>query len=1036
MNRDLFTQPFHADPAITAVNRAPEHAPWHAFSSHVQAQSGTASEWMLSLDGEYLFKLFDHPDQADDFFLPDCGDSDYLPIAVPGNWETQGFGQPLYTNVPYPWPLCADAPNAIDAGSCRVLPNPPLLPRDNPTGCYKKTFTVPESFLSRDVFLRFGGVETAYYLWINGRFVGYAEDSKLASDFLVTPYLHAGENKLALMVVRFATSSWLEDQDYWHLSGIHRSVCLIAKPKCRIVDYFVNAIPDLHGGGTLSVDVSVSRTQTYADSIVSAFLYDAEGNLVGSDSAHPSASAGWSASEVSGGVARICFPLSDVCCWTPETPYRYRLVLTLADAGGNDVDIEACYTGFKLVEIKDGVVYLNGRRLIIRGVNRHEHFPGGRAVPVSHMREEIRQMKRMHINSVRTSHYPNSPEWYELCDELGILVVCECNIETHGVMGALSKDAYMANAYLERAKRMLHNYKNHVCIYSWSLGNESGSGANHAAMYGYIKAYDPTRLCQYESGSPGKNMSDIRGQMYASIEYILEMLADPCDDRPIILVEYLYQISNSGGGAQHFRTLTERYPRFQGGYVWDWQDKCLFAKTESGEDFFGYGGAFLEPQHDHDVPPYMTNNGIVLPDLRWKPVAHELSCVYAPVWIEQYSDHNAWSTTFDPERFVLKNRSTSLSRDDLICEASIRENGRIIVTETVDLPRIVPGCEAQMSICIPHKKQPGCEYHMDIAIKYRTMPWYADADDLAFAAQFVLPSGPALRAQTPKPTMPVYVSDGGVITMSCGLTEVRIESQSGQLLSYSMNGKTLMEGCLPAFDRPRTGLDCAVGWGWHDQTSLWHGACAEVTGQDLLTSDCGAQVRFALSIQTSAALPVACVLSYFLDQDGLLIEYSAQISAMYEAVPRVGLRFALPGDMQNFRYLGYGPGECYVDRMSAAAFGDYESTVDQAHFPFIPPSEKGGHEGVRHLTLSNNDGRSLLIEGDAPFHFDARRNTVADYQNAKYEHELAQCESITLHIDAAHSPIGSNMAWSTGIDRREMLRGGHYHLRLRVHSDE
>ncbi|MEG1427989.1 MAG: glycoside hydrolase family 2 TIM barrel-domain containing protein, partial [Oscillospiraceae bacterium] len=394
------------------------------------------------------------------------------------------------------------------------VPNPPMPPAHNPTGCYRREFTLPENFAGRRVYLSFEGVETAYYLWVNGNPVGYSEDSKLPSEFEITPYLQKGENLFALQVMRFSTATYEEDQDYWYLSGIYRNVWLLAKPQIAIEDYKITAIPDLHQGtGTVSADITVTRKDGFADFLVQLQVFDGDRLLAeGQGEIMPIA---WYRTQErpSGNTGRVTLKLDRAELWSPDSPKLYRGVITLLAPDGGKADVESCRFGFKTVEVKNGVVLLNGERLLVRGVNRHEHYPMGRSVPKAHMIEEIRQMKRMNINSVRTCHYPDSPLWYDLCDEYGILLVCECNLETHGVEGLLSHNPDYAASYVERGVRMVKTHKNHVSIYSWSLGNESGFGGNHAAMYGFIKEYDHTRLCQYEAGEPEKNISDIRGNM-------------------------------------------------------------------------------------------------------------------------------------------------------------------------------------------------------------------------------------------------------------------------------------------------------------------------------------------------------------------------------------------------------------------------------------------------------------------------------------------------------------------------------------------
>ena len=680
LRQDFHRQADYRNPDVLAIGRRPAHPRYHAYASVEEALAGEGSARVLSLDGDYDFVLVPRPEEAGAFYEPGQPMEGAQTIVVPGNWETQGFGEPIYTNHHYPWDYDPERGLGIRAKADGPgLPHPPAIPDENPTGCYRRTFTLPEGFLGQRLFLSFEGVETAFYVWLNGEPVGYSQDSKLAAEFEVTAQAQAGENCLAVQVMRFADSSYLEDQDYWYLSGIYRSVRLIAKPDAHLEDYRITTTTELATRrATLNADLRVSRVEGYAEQRVRVGVYR-DGERLALGEGEVAAQSGYDPRQPTAARARVTLALEDVALWSPDEPTLYDCVIELLDGEGRVVDVEACRTGFREISLEGGIVRLNGERLIVRGVNRHEHGPDGRTLTRAHMREEIRQMKRMNINSVRTSHYPDGDDWYELCDELGILVICEANLETHGVMGQLSHDPAWSAAYLERAVRMVQQHGNHVSIYAWSLGNESGYGANHAAMYGYIKQADPTRLCQYEAGGPPANISDIRGTMYATIRDIMGMLTDPDDTRPVILVEYLYQMRNSGGGVGKFLELTERHPRFQGGYVWDWQDKGLRAKTPDGGEHFGYGGDFGESYTDPTEPLFMTHNGVVLSDLRWKPVAHALKQVYSPILVERVRARaEGWEPYHMGDRFVIKNRSFSRCLSDYRIEAALRADGEVI----------------------------------------------------------------------------------------------------------------------------------------------------------------------------------------------------------------------------------------------------------------------------------------------------------------------------------------------------------------------
>ncbi len=1038
--REFHTRPDWENLEVLSINRVPAHSRWGAYDTVERALTCRCGESpnMMSLNGTYRFRLYDRPEEVDDFYRPDYDDSAFAEIPVPSNWEVQGFGEPIYTNVAYPFLRSEERCWLTAKQGAEPVPNEPYVPDKNPTGCYRKEFTVDESFLGKELYLTFEGVETAFYLWVNGEPVGYSQDSKLAADFRVTDFVRPGKNLLALQVMRFADSTYAEDQDYWYLSGIYRNVWLTAKPALHIDDVHWTALPDAaFCGGTFSADVRVSRVPGFAACTVRTSLYGPDGARLASAEAPVQAAAEYRTDRVpTANTARASLTLDRVSLWSPETPVLYTAVFELLSPEGDVLDIESSRFGFKRVEVRSGVVYLNGRRLIIRGVNRHDHYyKTGRAVPREVMLEEIRQMKRMNVNSVRTCHYPDSPDWYDLCDEYGLLLICECNLETHGVMGGLTQSPRWAGVFLDRAVRMVEQHKNHVSIYSWSLGNESGTGANHAAMYGFIKEYDPTRLCQYEAGNPGKNISDVRGSMYATIDAILRMLADPEDDRPIILVEYLYQIRNSGGGMDRFLELTQRYPRFQGAYVWDWQDKCLEGTAPDGSRFFAYGGdfgeSFVEGRDGGDCPPFMTCNGLVLPDLRWKPVAYEVKAAYAPVRVCRIENDSAWFTTAPLDRFLLRNDSLSESTAAFSCEAALREDGVVVERRAVELPLLRAGESCELPFAIPHEKKPGSLYTIEFSVRRKEETFYAGAGEELGLFQFPLESGPAAGLKPAAPLGPVSAAeqDGELVLEAAG-TRFVLDAGTGRPRGLWKDGEAVLLGeAFPCFDRPYTGLDTQPGWGWEGEYSRIRGGALSYGAPVRLSGDGLFRVELPFAYGAADRPEIGGTVAYTLRGDGVLrIDADFSVAPSYRAVPRVGLELLIAPGFEQLDYFGRGENESYRDRLLSAPLGVWSSTVTNQHFPFVPPSENGGHEETRWLRLAREDGRSLRIRSAAPLHFDAHHYGVEDCQCAKHDHELPTRPETILHLDAAHAPIGSEMSWSIKMPETLAVRGGEYHL--------
>lgn len=1025
---------------VTQINREQMHAPWGAYESARQALACNrdASANVLVLDGEWQFHLAASPETVPAGFWEQGFDaSAWRTIRVPGNWEVQGFGKPIYTNVIYPFSPGKDEPylQKPTLGGApadeRLRMNPPHVPRDNPTGCYRRTFELPAAWEGKSIFVNFNGVESAFYLWVNGRIVGYSQDSKLPAEFDLTAVVQPGANTIALQVMRWSDGTWLEDQDYWHISGIFRSVRLVAKPRIHIRDWFIQATPNDGGAGAvLRAEVHLKKLDGYADHTVLLELLDADGSPVARAEQKQKLNPAWYSREEDG--IHFSLDIPSIKTWTPETPYLYTTILTLIAPDGGEIDFESSRTGFRRIEIKQGVILLNGVRMIFRGVNRHEHaLATGRYVSREHMRREIIAMKRLNFNGVRTCHYPDDPAWYDLCDEYGICLVCEADVETHGVGGRLSNDPAWAQAYLERAIRMVMVHKNHPAIFSWSMGNESGKGPNHAAMANWIRCYDGTRLVQYESGQPEAIISDLRGNMYAQPEVIINMLADARDLRPVVLVEYLYQIRNSGGGMYWFTELIERFARFQGGFVWDWQDKCLLAKDAAGREFCGYGGDFNEDLVEWTVPKHMTCNGVVLPDLTPKPVAGEIKNAQAPIQIAALNSESG--------KFRLLNRHQAGDTSRYVLAYKLLENGVVIREGTLPMPLAGPMADADFELdlknLLPQKKAGGA-YHLNFHVTLaHATPW-APAGHEVYRKQFSLAGGSAVAV-----TEPAGVAAG----LSASESEYRISGkdflmvfsrQTGLITLCQKNGTGYIAGgAVENVYRPQSGLDTDPHWGFYD---LWlpltPGKLSRQPGRIAADALPDGRIRVRVTstlVSTASAYAIRNETDYVVGGNGVIrMDAQVDIDQNFKHVPRVGISLVVPAGFETLEWYGRGPGENYSDRKSHTLMGKYQSTVTDQHFAFIPPSECGGHEDVRWLKLGNRQGRALLVQSLAPFHFDARHSSIADYANAAHDHELPRRPETFLNLDHRHAGIGGNMGWSTAYDERHLVPAGCYRFRF------
>ncbi len=1038
MKNNFHRKPDWQNPEVLSINRMPAHAPWGAYESVEQARTcdRESSGRYLDLCGTWKFCLVENPDAVPEGFGQDDFDtSGWSDILVPGNWEVQGFGKPIYTNVVYPFERYGEGEHLIKPYADEVAHdfgryNPPYVPgKDNPTGLYQRSFVLPESFEGLQVHLLLEGVESGYYVWVNGQPVGYSQDSKLASDFDITRALRSGENHIALQVMRFTDATWIEDQDYWHLSGIFRPVRLYAKPSRHIEDFKVEAAAD----GRLKVRVQTARVDGFGDCQVEVALFDAQGGQLWFASKNPRVIPTYLAHDEPGKAQVLLETVVDnPALWTPETPNLYTLVMVLKDEQGKTLDVESTRVGFRTIEIVDGIIRLNGVRAIFRGVNRHEFATeSGRYVTEEHMRKEIELMKSLNFNAVRTSHYPDDPKWYDLCDELGIMVVCETNLESHGVQGYLSNRSEWAEAYLQRAVRMVMIHKNHPSILIWSLGNESGCGPNHAAMAGWIRNYERTRPVQYESGAPGPDTTDIRCPMYPTVDHIIHLLTDAKDIRPVVLCEYAYHILNAGGGFERFGQLLETYERFQGGFVWDWQDKALVAKDEEGKPFFGYGGDFGEPVVDWDCPPFMCCNGLVLPDLTPKPSAYEIAAVQSPVRVALSKERREWNSFPVQGRYTIQNRYMSLDTAGMELAWSVLEDGIPIQQGVQEIPVIAPMCDGGVELPISYVAEPNSEYFLNVTP-------VRDGRAL-YTAQFTLRGvGRSPKDKIERPAARLEM-ESDMFVIAGGEVILKVNSADGRILSLTKgNVEYLQGGLAPLASRGKSGADCRAGWGYFEQWAWFADGnaqvdCQEITANALADGSVLVESRQFIGSKAGAGT-VELENRMKVWGDGTLeldVRFVVDDEIMH--LPRLGLGFVLPPSFVQLAYLGSGPYENYSDRCQSTPVGLYEGLLADQHTRFVPPAENGGHEQTRYVVLSDGDGHALRVESrSVPFHFDVRDYSTEQLRAANHDHELVRGKNIYLNVDAAHAGIGGDMAWSTVLNPQHVVQPGAYTANLTI----
>ncbi len=1019
------------NPLVVGRNKRPGHVPLGAYPDLETALTcdRTASPYVRLLSGQWKFHLAPGPGHVPSGFYHEAfDDSGWNEITVPGNWQLQGFDdKPIYTNVHYPFP-----------------PNPPFVPDENPTGCYRTTFTLDPGWLGRSVFLLFESVDAAFYLWVNGQEVGYSQGSRLPAEFDVTPHVREGKNTLAVQVMRFCDGSYLEDQDMWLMSGIQRDVVLYSKPWVCLQDFSVRTEFDSdYRDATLKIEAFITRVSDMAEYIVEAMLYDADRHPV---FAHP-VSASVSAftpyrAEAKAACAMVKQAVTAPRKWTAETPYLYRLILTLRDRDGRAVDFESCRVGFRQVEIQDGIVLLNGKRLVVRGVDRHEHHPErGRALTDEDMIKDIVLMKQLNFNAVRTSHYPNHPRWYDLCDEYGLYVIDEANIESHGVHGELSNDPSWAHAYMERATRMVLRDKNHPCVLFWSLGNESGVGPHHAAMTAWIRAYDPTRLVQYESGHPGPEVSDIYCPMYPKLDWVRRVLTDPAEKRPMIMCEYAYAKGNSTGNFFKFWDLVDALPRFQGGCIWDWHDKALLHTNDKGERFWAYGGDFggnFDYSQDNE-DPQMCCNGIVGPDLSPHPGAFEVKKVQAPVAVSAASEQDVLAG-----RFTVWNKYHTLDLGGLDIGWELTEDGAVIQSGSLTPMDLGPDQKGALEIPFepPEPLTPGAEYHLKIRFTLaEDMPWASQGYEVAWE-QFPVPFDVEPKPVVTLDGMPdlTMLETPDSVAVHGGDFELCFDKAQGTISDYVVCGQSLIKsGPVENFYRAPTDIDLLMG-NPPANVHKWREAGLDRLVRSVVSFEAVQIDPKVIEVRIRARLcaedrvdGIDSEITYRVFGNGeIALENRVSISERMPFVPRVGLELVLPPELEGLTWYGRGPHENYVDRKRGAAVGLYRSTVTDQFTPYVFPSECGGKEDVRWLALTNQDKTGLMVIGEDNLHFDALHYTIPDLAAAGHPYELTFCDQVILHVDGRHMGVGGDDGWWSQVHEEFLIYPGEYAYSLRL----
>ncbi|KAB2871702.1 MAG: DUF4981 domain-containing protein [Bacteroidales bacterium] len=993
---------------IFGINKEKPHT---TFIPYADSKTALVDDWdkspyYLCLNGKWKFNYVEKPDDRPMTFMdPNFDVSQWPEITVPYTIERQGYGYPIYVNTPYEF-----------MGLMGKM-SPPEIPHSyNPVGSYRTNFTIPKHWNGRQVNIIFGGVRSNIYVWVNGQFVGYSEDSKLPAEFNITKYLKKGDNVLACQVYRWSDGAYLECQDFWRVSGFERDVYLTSAPNVQISDFW--AKPDLdqnYTDATFNLDVILRNL-----SGKNALKYSVVFELFDDDK------------KVAEGVRFIdvlndeettvefdTLQVKEPKKWAAETPNLYTLLISLKDQKGKVLEVVSHKVGFRKVEVKDGQLLVNGRAIYIKGTNRHEHdMITGRYISKESMLQDIKLFKQFNINTVRTSHYPNDPYWYKLCDKYGIYVIDEANIESHG-MGygskSLAKDTAWLAMHMDRTVRMVERDKNHASVIIWSLGNEAGDGVNFERTSEWIHGRDKSRPVHYERAGE-RSHTDIICPMYPSIEY-LEKWAQARHDRPLIMCEYVHAMGNSVGALKDYWDLIYRSPQLQGGSVWDWVDQGFLEVDKNGIEYFTYGGDY-GPKNVPSDGSFLCD-GLVRPDRKPQPHAWEVKKVY------QYFKFKALDLS--NSIFEVQNLYDFTNLNQFDINWVITNGVDSIAKGTLSPLDLEPRAKKTIRIDIPKfEVQPGEEYFINFSV------YTKDSTDLLPKSfelawdQFQLPLGISRKIEPEMNSLPnLKVSeDNGLISIKNSHFDLIFSKSEARIQGFSYKGTRLIEkGPASNFYRAPTEND------YRDDADEWKKNSLDKLLENVRVcnwrslNDKMVQIDCEIDkLDTINNVIISTQVVYTIYGNGEIKINSKFIpSENVKVLARAGLQMRIPVEFSQVKYFGLGPMETYPDRRECGRVALYESNVDDLFFQYVVPSESGNRSDVRYATLTNKNGFGFRIEGLELFNFSAYSYTDRAIEKAKHINELKKSDFITVNIDHAQNGVGTATCGPGVLDKHKVL---------------
>ncbi|MHA1144920.1 MAG: glycoside hydrolase family 2 TIM barrel-domain containing protein [Candidatus Helarchaeota archaeon] len=1022
-----------------AWNKEPPHCTLLPYPDVESSLGGNRenSPFFRSLNGKWKFKWVKRPaDRPVDFYKPDHDVNSWDEIPVPRNWQLEGYGIPIYTNMKYPYSVKRRHVPSIDH-------------EYNPVGSYRREFILPDEWEEREVFIHFDGVKSAFYIWINGEKVGYSQGSMTPAEFNITKFLREGKNVVAVEVYRWSDGSYLEDQDMWRFSGIYRNVYLFSTPKIHVRDFFVWCDMDdacVDAGFNIKAKVHNYGESDVENHKLEVKLLDAEGKTVILD---PPLQEGFNVVPGMETIIEMHSKVRNPEKWSAEMPYLYEIILILKNSNEEIIEVERCNFGFRVVEIKNSQIYINGKSILFKGVNRHDHDPDhGRAVSIERMIQDIKIMKQNNINSVRTCHYPNDPVFYDLCDKYGLYVLDECNLETHGMRNKIPKGKpEWTKAVVDRMVRMVERDKNHPCVFMWSLGNEAGNGKNFIKMKEAALKIDHTRKFHYE-GDYELRESDVFSSMYPSPKelersgqrkWVLTGVWKPVRpkkyrDKPRILCEYAHAMGNSVGNLQDFMDVFEKYDNCVGGFIWDYIDQGLRKVSDDGKEFWAYGGDYGDKPNDGNF----CINGILRPDRSPNPALFEVKKVYQDIKVHAIDLLNG------KVRIQNKYRFKNLSSFDVFWE--LTENGNVMQDGQLSPLDIAPLSEKEVTIPFqkPELKQ-NTEYHLRITFKLASDVSWGNKGHVVAWDQFKIPYDVPKATGVDVDSLPSLKINESMddFTISSENFSLKIGKKTGGIESFKHDDKELISlPLLPNFWRAPTDNDLGLSRyvpliGWFNRR--WKRATKKRKVVTILAEQpCPQMVRIhVLSKVPQGKSKLETTYTVYGSGDVVINnKFRPKINMI-----RFGMQMGIPRRFRNVMWYGKGPQETYVDRKTGAAVGIYSCTIEEFKHDYVFPQENGNRTDVRWVAYLDNAKSGILAcsLGTHLLNTSAWPYTMEDLENARHVHELPHRDTITVNLDYGQRGVGGDTPVITFLPKKSKILAKKWHeyaFRLRPYKKE